>query len=230
MREACAVRKDAGDYLGLLMSGGEIMVLGKAGTRAGWRMKGGSIEAKRLVRRRRIDALTGTGLASGRGRWRTGTIRSFPCPARVGLRDASEFPFQNYSITIDQDSIRQGPLYLENLFDHLIVHYLFCPRSLETAGRLALAAMKGLKDQTQARSMVNIFSDIVVDSFRLERSAFDEKKVILGWTRLALQRRSFAARSGDFGLPGRVLGRGSASLPAAGGRTAAAGLLIGGEG
>jgi hypothetical protein len=33
--------------------------------------------------------------------------------------------------------------------------------------------------------MVNIFSDIVVDSFRLERSSDDEKKVLLGWKRLA---------------------------------------------
>jgi formylmethanofuran dehydrogenase subunit C len=39
------VRKDAGDYLGLLMSGGSIRVMGKAGRRAGWRMKGGCIEA-----------------------------------------------------------------------------------------------------------------------------------------------------------------------------------------
>ena len=110
-----------------------------------------------------------------------------PLPRERRSERSDEFPFENYSITIDQDSIRQGPLYLENLFDHLMVHYLFCPRSLETAGRLALAAMKGLKDQTQARSMVNIFSDVVVDSFRLERSAFDEKKVILGWERLAKQ-------------------------------------------
>ena len=103
-----------------------------------------------------------------------------PLPRERRSEKCDDFPFENYSITIDQDSIRQGSLYIENLFDHIIVHYLFCPRSLETAGRLALAAMRGLKDQTQARSIVNIFSDIVVDSFRLERSAFDEKKVVLG--------------------------------------------------
>ncbi len=40
------VRGDAGDYLGLLMSGGKIVVMGQAGKRAGWRMKGGIIMAK----------------------------------------------------------------------------------------------------------------------------------------------------------------------------------------
>jgi len=39
------VRGDAGEYLGLLMSGGEIMVRGEAGRRAGWRSKGGRIAA-----------------------------------------------------------------------------------------------------------------------------------------------------------------------------------------
>jgi hypothetical protein len=78
---------------------------------------------------------------------------------------------------------------LENLFDHLIVHYIFCPRSLEEAGLLALAALKGLDqpDISRARCLVNIFTDIVVDSFRLERSASDERKVLLGWKRLAKQ-------------------------------------------
>jgi len=81
--------------------------------------------------------------------------------------------------------LSQGPLYLENLFDHIIVHYIFCPRSLEVAGLLALAALKGAKEPSRARLMVNIFSDIVVDSFRLERSPEDEEKVLLGWKRLA---------------------------------------------
>ncbi len=35
--------------------------------------------------------------------------------------------------------------------------------------------------------MVNIFSDIVVESFRLERSAKDEKKVLMGWRALESQ-------------------------------------------
>jgi formylmethanofuran dehydrogenase subunit C len=39
------VRGDVGDYLGLLMSGGKILVKGKAAMRAGWRKKGGSIRA-----------------------------------------------------------------------------------------------------------------------------------------------------------------------------------------
>lgn len=67
------------------------------------------------------------------------------------------------------------------------MHYILCPRSLETAGHLALSAIKGLKEPLRAKSIVNIFSDIVVDSFRLERSAEDEQKVLLGWRRLADQ-------------------------------------------
>ncbi len=98
-----------------------------------------------------------------------------------------QFPFENYRITLNEDILSQGTLYLENLFDHLIVHYIFCPRSLETASFLALAAIKGLKNPANARTMVNIFTDIVVDSFRLERSLKDEEKVILGWRRLARQ-------------------------------------------
>jgi hypothetical protein len=101
-----------------------------------------------------------------------------------------EFPFQNYRITLNNDILREGPLYLENLFDHLILHYIFCPRSLEQSGRLALATIKGLRDQNLAKRMVNIFSDIVVDSFRLERSYEDEIKVLLGWERLARQELS----------------------------------------
>ncbi len=101
--------------------------------------------------------------------------------------NSGEFPFDNYSITLNEGVLSQGPLYLENLFDHLIMHYVFCPRSLETAGLLALAAVKGLKEPLRARSIVNIFADIVVDSFRLERSTEDERKVLLGWKRLAEQ-------------------------------------------
>jgi hypothetical protein len=112
-----------------------------------------------------------------------------PRPGPSG--SAGEFPFGNYCITIDQKTLDQGPVYLENLFDHLIVHYIFCPRSLEEAGLLALAALKGLDqpDISRARYLVNIFTDIVVDSFRLERSASDEKLVLLGWKRLAKQDR-----------------------------------------
>ena len=109
-------------------------------------------------------------------------------PASTGSTANStggQYPLENYALAIDQDTLALGPLYLENLFDHLIVHYIFCPRSLETAGTLALAAAKGLRNPEKARCMVNIFSDIVVDSFRLERSAEDEEKVLLGWKRLA---------------------------------------------
>ena len=110
-----------------------------------------------------------------------------PLPCLSTSQTPGEFPFQNYRITLDQSVLDQGPLYLENLFDHLIVHYIFCPRSLEEAGSLALAALKGQSqpESGRARSMVNIFSDIVVDSFRLERSSEDEKKVLMGWKRLA---------------------------------------------
>jgi len=112
-----------------------------------------------------------------------------PSPRPGPSGSADEFPFGNYCITIDQKTLDQGPVYLENLFDHLIVHYIFCPRSLEEAGLLALAALKGLDqpDISRTRCLVNIFTDIVVDSFRLERSASDEKKVHLGWRRLAKQ-------------------------------------------
>ena len=44
-----------------------------------------------------------------------------------------------------------------------------------------------LKEPALARIMVNIFTDIVADSFRLERSPEDEEKVLLGWKRLASQ-------------------------------------------
>jgi hypothetical protein len=111
-------------------------------------------------------------------------------PPRPGTPERTgEFPFSNYCITIDEETLNQGPVYLENLFDHLIVHYIFCPRSLEEASLLALAALKGLEqpDIIRAHSLVNIFTDIVADSFRLERSASDEKKVLLGWKRLAEQ-------------------------------------------
>ncbi len=110
-----------------------------------------------------------------------------PAPQLGVQASVGEFPFDNYSIILKEDVLAQGPLYLENLFDHLIVHYVFCPRSLETAGLIALAAVKGLKEPPRAKRIVNIFTDIVVDSFRLERSTEDEKKVFLGWKRLAEQ-------------------------------------------
>jgi hypothetical protein len=105
----------------------------------------------------------------------------------IGEGNDGEFPFINYNIAISRDILREGLPYLENLFDHLILHYIYCPRSLETAGYLALAAIKSLKDQSLAGKMVNIFSDIVVDTFRLERSKEDEEKVLSGWKRLAKQ-------------------------------------------
>ncbi len=110
-----------------------------------------------------------------------------PRPGKSG--PSGEFPFSNYCITITEQMLAEGPLYLENLFDHLIVHYIFCPRSLEEAGLLALAALDGLEkpDIDRARYLVNLFSDIVVDSFRLERSEEDERKVLMGWKRLSMQ-------------------------------------------
>lgn len=113
-----------------------------------------------------------------------------PLPAPViGPFDNGEFPFQNYNIKVDEEILREGDLCLENFFDHLIAHYVFCPRSLEIASRLALAALRGLSkaDLNLARRMVNIFSDVVVDTFRLERSEEDEEKVLLGWSRFAGQ-------------------------------------------
>ncbi len=122
----------------------------------------------------------------------------------------SGFAFPNYQITLDQKALNLGPEYLENLFHHLIVQYIFCPRSLENAGLLALAALRGLGHTAltsstypstypstftsgqnsvsyiqSARRMVNIFSDIVADSFRLERSERDEELVLMGYKRLA---------------------------------------------
>ncbi|HOG98035.1 MAG TPA: VWA domain-containing protein, partial [Methanothrix soehngenii] len=127
-------------------------------------------------------------------------------PPVLGEKDMSgSFAFSNYQITLDQQALQLGPLYLENLFHHLIVQYIFCPRSLEYAGILALAALKGLGHPSgsnstyfsaygsmpgsashieSARRMVNIFSDIVSDSFRLERSERDEELVLMGWRRL----------------------------------------------
>lgn len=112
-----------------------------------------------------------------------------PLPLPLIGSSIDEFPFENYQITIGKETTRQGNLYLENLFDHLIVHYIFCPRSLETAATLSLATLRGLKsrEKTLARRMVNIFSDIVADTFRLERSDIDEEKVLLGWKHLAEQ-------------------------------------------
>ncbi|HII07178.1 MAG TPA: VWA domain-containing protein, partial [Methanotrichaceae archaeon] len=112
-----------------------------------------------------------------------------PRPIIDGSKDGESFPFRNYRIVVGPKTLEKGDQYLENLFDHLIVHYLFCPRSIETAGRLALAAREGLSNgnPNRARRMVNLFSDIVVDTFRLERSEEDEEKVLLGWTDLAGQ-------------------------------------------
>ncbi|HRW83315.1 MAG TPA: VWA domain-containing protein [Methanothrix sp.] len=110
-----------------------------------------------------------------------------PRPIIDESEDGRGFPFRNYRIVIDSETLAKGDRYLENLFDHLIVHYLFCPRSLEMAGRLSLAALEGLASRNRelARRMVTIFSDIVVDTFRLERSEEDEEKVLIGWMDLA---------------------------------------------
>lgn len=116
-------------------------------------------------------------------------------PPRLALqgtgaaKQPGDFPFSNYQITLDQETLSLGPLYLEGLFDHLIAHYVFCPRSLDEAALLARSALEGLKspDPDRARALVNIFSDIVVDSLRLERSLEDREKVLSGWRRLAEQ-------------------------------------------
>ena len=112
-----------------------------------------------------------------------------PVPCLGTMERAGEFPFSNYQINLDRKTLGLGPVYLENLFDHLIVHYIFCPRSIEEAGLLAQAALKGLDkpEIVRARCLVNIFTDIVVESFRLERSPDDEKKVLMGWKKFAEQ-------------------------------------------
>ena len=104
----------------------------------------------------------------------------------LGEEGPRGFPFENYRITVSPEMMEMGDLYLENVFDHLIVRYIFCPRSLETAGRLALATLRSLERPTPkaAKRMVNVFSEIVSDSFRLERSPVDEALVLLGWRRL----------------------------------------------
>ena len=79
---------------------------------------------------------------------RTGTGRFFLRPAWERSERAGEFPFQNYRITIDQKTLALGPVYLENLFDHLIVHYIFCPRS---SGRGRTSGSGGIKGPAEAR-------------------------------------------------------------------------------
>ncbi|MCQ8902795.1 MAG: VWA domain-containing protein [Methanothrix sp.] len=104
----------------------------------------------------------------------------------ISSESSGVFPFDNYRISITEYDL-QDSLYMESLFEHIILHYIFCPRSLEVAGELALAALRGIKrnDVKLARTIVNIFSDIVVDSFRLERSESDELKVVRLWRRIA---------------------------------------------
>jgi hypothetical protein len=104
-------------------------------------------------------------------------------------KQPGSFPFCNYQITLDRETLSLGPLYLEGLFDHLIAHYVFCPRSLDEAALLARSVLQGLKNPhpERVRTLVNIFSDIVVDSLRLERSDEDREKVLSGWRRLAEQ-------------------------------------------
>jgi len=105
-------------------------------------------------------------------------------PPRLALqgvgaaKQPGQFPFSNYQITLDQETLSLGPLYLEGLFDNLIAHYIFCPRSLDEAALLARSALQGLKspDPDRARALVNIFSDIIVDSLRLERSLEEGKR------------------------------------------------------
>jgi len=74
-----------------------------------------------------------------------------PRPIIDGSNDVAGFPFKNYRIVVDSEALDKGDRYLENLFDHLIVHYLFCPRSLEMAGRLSLAALEGLEKKERDR-------------------------------------------------------------------------------
>ncbi len=104
----------------------------------------------------------------------------------ISYESSDVFPFENYRIAIAREELADE-LYVESVFEHLILHYILCPRSLETAGDLALAALRGIKrdDAVFARTIVNIFTDIVVDSFRLERSEADERKVVHLWRRIA---------------------------------------------
>ena len=114
-----------------------------------------------------------------------------PSPG-LGSSSDGQFPFENYSITLDHDILRQGHIYIENLFDHLIVHYIFCPRSLEIAANLALSAVRGLENPSLAKRMLNIFSDIIVESFRFERSSEDQDKVLVGWRGLCKQAKTLS--------------------------------------
>ncbi len=78
-------------------------------------------------------------------------LPQLPRPIIGGSEDGGSFPFRNYRITVDSVTLEKGDRYLENLFDHLIVHYLFCPRSLDAAARLALVHWKALRAKIEAR-------------------------------------------------------------------------------
>ena len=80
-------------------------------------------------------------------------------------------------------------------------------------------------DISRARCLVNIFTDIVVDSFWLERSPDDEKKVLLGWKEARGAGRSHAPGPGDSGIFKGLLGDGPPIMLATGGGSLRAGLF-----
>ncbi len=140
---------NCGERAGWLMHSGSLRVRGDAGDYLGssherrqdcckrtGRKEGGMAHERRYNYGERFwprgcGWSPGTGIASGRSPARTGTGRFFRMPSLSISQTPGEFPFQNYPSLWTQQTLDRGPLYLENLFDHLIVHYIFCPRSLE---------------------------------------------------------------------------------------------------
>ncbi|MFA6373098.1 MAG: hypothetical protein WCW68_10770 [Methanothrix sp.] len=83
--------------------------------------------------------------------WFSSKGRKIAIPPKESTFAPSHYSRSQYFVRIiDQKTRDQGPAYLENLFDHLIVHYIFCPRSLQEASLLALAALTGLEKAREA--------------------------------------------------------------------------------
>jgi len=115
-----------------------------------------------------------------------------PQPEIRTAKDGKEkIYFNNYEITIDEEEIPEDKelqkIYIENILEHEICHYIYCPYNMETVAGLILESRKALSevyetekiDPRQVNLCVNFFTDVVVENFRFKKNKEQNDKIIL---------------------------------------------------
>lgn len=111
---------------------------------------------------------------------------------RSGGKWDNKIYFDNYEISLNlremPSDIELQKEYIENILEHEMCHYIYCPYDIETVAGFILESRKALSEVYGSENIspshinlcVNFFTDIVVENFRFKRNLKEnaESKII----------------------------------------------------